>query len=48
LSVRVARHSATIMELVRTFSEITPDRTIELKGVPSYDDMVKQGVGSYL
>ena len=48
LSVRVARHSATIKELVRTFSEITPDRTIELKGVPSYDDMVKQGVGSYL
>ena len=39
---------ATIKELIRTFSEITPDRAIELHGVPSYADMVKQGIGSFL
>jgi hypothetical protein len=48
LSVRVARHVATVNELIRTFSEITPDRGIELDGVPAYDDMVKQGIGTYL
>jgi hypothetical protein len=46
--VRVARHVATVNELIRTFSEITPDRGIELDGVPSYADMVKQGIGTYL
>lgn len=48
LSVRVARHVTTINELVRTFSEMTPGRPIELEGLPTYDDMVKKGVGSYL
>jgi hypothetical protein len=44
LSVRVARHTATI-KLIRTFTDLTPTG-IELDGVPGYDDMVKQGIGS--
>ena len=48
LSVRVARHTATIKELIRTFAEIAPDRAIELNGIPGYDEMVKQSIGSYL
>lgn len=48
LNVRVARHTATINEILRTFSEMVPERAIELEGVPSYDDIVKRGVGSYL
>jgi len=38
LSVRVARHTATIKKLIRTFSEIASDRAIELDGIPSYDE----------
>lgn len=48
LTVRVARHVTTVNELLRTFSEKTPERTIEIEGVPSYEDMVKKGVGNYL
>lgn len=48
LSVRVARHTTTIQELIRTFSEITPARAIEVDGIPGYDDIVKQGIGSFL
>lgn len=48
LSVRVARHLTAVNELVRTFSEKTPDRAVELSGVPLYDDVVKKGIGNYL
>lgn len=48
LTVRVARHVTTVNELLRTFSEKTPERTIEIEGVPSYEDMVKKGFGNYL
>ena len=48
LSVRVARHVATIDELIRDFSEKVPDRALALSGLPAYDDMVKKGVGNYL
>jgi hypothetical protein len=39
---------ATIKEPIRTFAETTYDRAIELDGVPGYDNMVKQGIGSFL
>ena len=48
ISVRVARHTATVMELLRTLSEKTPDRTVEVDAVPSYEEIVKKGVGAYL
>jgi len=46
--VGVARPMATNNELIRTFSEITPERAIELEGFPGYDGMVRQGIGSFL
>lgn len=48
ISVRVARHTALVSELMRDFSEKTPDREIELSGVPQYGDLVKEGVGKWL
>lgn len=48
LNVRAARHAATIGELLRTFSEKAPQRAVEVEGIPSYEDMVKRGVGSFL
>jgi hypothetical protein len=48
LSVRVARHTATVMELVRTWSEASPGRAVEIEGVPAYGELVGKGVGAYL
>jgi len=48
LSVRVARHTATVMELVRTLSEASPGRAVEIEGVPAYGELVGKGVGAYL
>ena len=48
LNVRVARHTAAIVELLRTFSETAPGRAIDVEGIPSYEDMVKRGIGSFL
>jgi hypothetical protein len=48
LSVRVARHTATVMELVRTLSETLPERAVAVEGVPAYADVVTKGVGAYL
>ncbi len=48
ISVRVARHTATVAELMRTLSEAKPDRAITLEAVPSYEEVVKNGVGAYL
>jgi hypothetical protein len=46
--VRVARHTATVMELVRTLSEALPGRAVEIEGVPAYGELVGKGVGAYL
>jgi len=48
LNVRVARHLTAVDTLLRTFSEMTPDRPIELSRLPTYEDMVTKGIGSYL
>jgi hypothetical protein len=48
LSVRVARHTATVMELVRTLSETLPERAVVVEGVPAYADVVANGLGAYL
>jgi hypothetical protein len=48
LSVRVARHTATVMELVRTLSETLPERAVVIEGVPAYEEVVTKGVGAYL
>jgi predicted deacylase len=44
---RVGQHCSVVLELIRQFSRKHPDRTIKLRNVPRYTDVVKNGVGYY-
>ena len=44
---RVGQHCSVVLELIRQFSRKYPDRTIKLRNVPRYADVVKNGVGHY-
>lgn len=48
LSLRVARHVTAIHVLIRDAFEKNPKQAVILTGVPSYNDLVKKGVGSFL
>ena len=48
LSVRAGRHVASVMAISAAFSMVNPDREIAIEGIPSYADIVSNGVGQYL
>ncbi len=48
LDVRVARHLATVRELVATLALVEPDHAVELEDVPSYAEVVEGGIGRWL
>lgn len=45
---RVARNSAVIAEFFKTFSEFYPEKPIVVESMPSYDELMANGVGHYL
>ena len=60
ISIRVARHIYAIMTIINEYNSVCdkaatglPEEvralgTIDVSGVPSYDDIVENGVGHYL
>jgi hypothetical protein len=48
LDLRVARHVATVRELLGVAGEVAPDRGIIITGLPAYDELVAGGLGRYL
>ncbi|NIM58597.1 MAG: succinylglutamate desuccinylase [Candidatus Aminicenantes bacterium] len=44
---RVGQHCSVILEIIRQFSRKFPERAVELRNVPRYADVVKNGVGHY-
>lgn len=44
---RVGQHCSVILEITRQFSRKSPDRGIEIRKVPRYAEVVKNGVGHY-
>lgn len=44
---RVGQHCSVILEIMRQFSKKFPDRTIRIHNVPSYAEVLKNGVGHY-
>lgn len=44
---RVGQHCSVILELIRQYSKKFPDRAIQVRNVPRYADLVKNGVGCY-
>ncbi len=48
IDLRVARHVTAINEFLSVLSVKNPAQAVVLNRVPSYKDMVKKGIGSYL
>ncbi len=44
---RVGQHCSVILEIMRQFSKRLPEKKIEVRSVPRYADVVKNGVGYY-
>ena len=48
LSVRVARHLATVDALCRVYTELNPDKPITFDNMPSYDEVAETPIGQFL
>lgn len=48
LEERVGRHLSAIQELVSVYSELYPDRSLEVDSLPDYESIRAKGIGSYL
>jgi hypothetical protein len=45
---RVGRHVASVLAITSVFSDLNPDRGIVVEGVPSYQEIISSGVGSFI
>lgn len=45
---RVGRQTSTIQEIIRTYSDLFPERPIELQDLPDYAEVSERGVGYFL
>lgn len=45
---RVGRHVASIVEFYNTFSQMKPGKEIEVADIPTYDELVSQGLAEFL
>jgi hypothetical protein len=48
LSLRIARHLKGIQEIINAYNELYPEKKVVVENIPSYDELVKQGVGKFL
>jgi hypothetical protein len=48
LALRTARHLAALQALLDALAEISPDKAVEVEGLPAAADVQKRGVGPYL
>ncbi|MBU1101798.1 MAG: succinylglutamate desuccinylase/aspartoacylase family protein [Bacteroidetes bacterium] len=48
LDKRVARHLQGFLEIVNSYNEFFPEKTILLEGLPEYEDLLENGLSNYL
>lgn len=48
IETRVARHVQTAQTLIESNNMMNPDQTILIEGMPTYQDIMEQGIGYYL
>jgi hypothetical protein len=48
LQVRVARHLASIEEVINAYNELNPKTPIIVENIPKYKDVVEKGLGAFL
>lgn len=45
---RVGRHTTGVIELINAMGDIEPNKTIEVEGIPTKDELMENGLGNYL
>ncbi len=48
LNVRVARHLASIEEIINAYNDLNPDEPIIVENIPKYKDLIDRGLGAFL
>jgi hypothetical protein len=48
LTIRVARHLAGIMEFSKNLGDFLPGRSLEIKGIPEYQEFAGKGIEAFL
>jgi predicted deacylase len=48
LTIRVARHLATVAELLRVAGDLQPAAAVVIERIPEYDSVVREGIGVFL
>lgn len=48
IEVRVGRHCSTILQILELWSEENPGKSVMVKGVPRYAEVIEKGVGNFL
>ncbi|MDI6845403.1 MAG: succinylglutamate desuccinylase/aspartoacylase family protein [Candidatus Saccharicenans sp.] len=48
IDVRVGRHLSSIIQILRVWTELHPEKPIVMTGVPRYTEVIEKGTGFYL
>ncbi|NIM59500.1 MAG: succinylglutamate desuccinylase [Candidatus Aminicenantes bacterium] len=48
VEVRVGRHCSTILQILEIWSEENPEKSVLVKGIPSYAEVIEKGIGDFL
>jgi hypothetical protein len=48
IDVRVGRHCSTILQILELWSEENPEKSVMVKGVPRYAEVIEKGIGNFL
>jgi predicted deacylase len=48
IDVRVGRHCSTILQILALWSEQNPEKSVIIKAVPGYAEVIEKGIGSFL
>lgn len=48
VEVRVGRHCSTILQILELWSEENPEKSVMVKGVPRYAEVIEKGIGNFL
>jgi predicted deacylase len=48
IDVRVGRHCSTILQILALWSEQNPEKSVMVKVVPGYAEVIEKGIGSFL
>lgn len=47
IDTRVGRHVSTVLEAIKNFSDLHPDKAVVVEGVPRYKEIIKKGLGTF-